>query len=49
VSAFDLCGEEFAENDFQIEERRFIAARAAKLFDDFPACARERSRVCTIN
>jgi len=49
VSSFDLRCEEFAEDDFQIEERRFIAAGAAQLVDDFSSGARERSCVCTIN
>jgi hypothetical protein len=49
VSALDLRGEHFAENDFQIKEPHRIATRAAKLFDDFPSRAGERSRVCAIN
>lgn len=49
MPAFDLCAEKFAEHDFEIEERRRIGTRAAKLVDDFSSRARERSRVCTID
>lgn len=49
MSAFQLRGEHFADDDFQIEERRLISIRAAKLFDDLPAHAREFARICAIN